>query len=112
MLAQCRINAYDLSVGFSIHEARVAVESVAADAGRIRQHLAVALIQQDSNRQMEGMMSLALQAIEQLLDAGLIRNRRVGIGFLPRGLGRSSPRSRGHETAPRQPDNKAQRHRI
>ena len=33
------------------------------------------------------MMSLTLEAVEQLLNARLVRNWRIRIGFLPRGLG-------------------------
>ena len=62
----------------------------------MRQHLAIALIQQDSDRQMERMMSLALEAVEQLLNARLVRNWRIRIGFLPRRLGRILPSQAMH----------------
>src|SRR5271167_2300109 len=87
MLLQSGIHAHDLGISLTICRARIAVEGAATGARRVRQSLAVALVQQDSNGQMERMMSLTLEAVEQLLNARLVRNWRIRIGFLPWGFG-------------------------
>src|SRR5262249_24156053 len=88
MLAQGGIHTNDLSVGLAVDEARVAVESVASDAGRVRLHLAIGLVEQDPDWQMKRMVSLMFEPVEEHLDARLVRDWRIGIGTLVRRLGR------------------------
>jgi hypothetical protein len=68
----------------AIGQARVTIESVAADPGRMRQRLAGRLIEQDADGQMKRMMSFMFQAVKELLDARLMGNRRVFVGFSAR----------------------------
>src|SRR5215469_6683266 len=91
MLPQCGINTNDLCVGLGVDEARIAVESVASDAGRVWLHLAIAFVQQDPDRQMKRMVSLTFEPVEEHLDARLVRNWRKAIGTLVGRLGRVFP---------------------
>src|SRR5262249_49195698 len=88
---QCGINTNDLCVGLGVDEARVAIESVASDAGRVRLHLAIGLVQQDPDGEMKRMVSLAFEPVEEPLDARLVRDWRIGIGTFVWRLGRVFP---------------------
>ena len=75
------IDAGDLRIRLAVGDARIAVEGIAADAGGVRQRLAVPLVEAHPDRKVERVMALALQPVEQLLDPGLVGDRRVGVGL-------------------------------
>ena len=64
MLAQSRIDANDLRVGLAVHQTRIAVERIAANARGTRQHLAVCFVEQDADGKMEWKMPFPLEPIE------------------------------------------------
>ena len=80
MRGERRIDADDLRVRLAVGRARIAVEGLALDARRVRCRHAVDLVEQHADGQMERMVAGALEIVEQLLDARLVRDRRVGIG--------------------------------
>ena len=88
MGAQGRIDTDDLRIRFAIRQTWIAVESIAADAGGVRQRLAISLFKQNADRQMKRMVPFPLEPIEQLLDARLMRDRRIGVWLFRRRLGR------------------------
>ncbi len=73
-----------LGVGLGVHQAREAIARRAADAragGRFR------LVEQDARRRVERMEPDLGQVVEELLDAGLVRDRGMGIRRRRRRLG-------------------------
>src|ERR1700685_3256160 len=87
MDAQRRIDTDDLRIRLAVGQTWIAVEGIAADARGVRQRLAVLFVEQNADRQMKRVVSLSLEAIEQLLDARLMRDRRIGVWLFRRRLG-------------------------
>ena len=76
---QGRVDTDGLGVGLAVDQAGEAVHPVAADAGAGVGGLAVlVLVEQHAQGQMGGVQAQALQVVVELLDAGLVLDRRVG----------------------------------
>src|SRR5262245_14336153 len=78
-MLECRVDADDLSIGFAVDEARIAIEGIAADAGTGVLRLAVLLVEQNAERKRKRMIPALLQAIPELLYARFVRDGRVTI---------------------------------
>ena len=74
-----------LGVGLGVHQARVAITPGAADAGAARP---VGLVQQDPARRVERVPAALGQAIGDLLEPRLMRDRRPRVLLRPVALGR------------------------
>ncbi len=77
------------AVRLGVQHTREAIDPVAADAHArpcrpARRHL----LEVDSDRQVEGVQPKLLQVVAELLDAGFVRHRRVGVLLAGRALGR------------------------
>ena len=80
VLGQDRIDADDLRVRLGVQQAREAVDPVAADArARPGREARLRLVEVDPDRQVEGVEPELLQVVAELLDAGLVGDRRVGV---------------------------------
>ena len=88
MCPQRRVDADDLRIGLAVGQAGIAVEGIAANAGGVRQRLAIPLLEQHSDGQVKRLVPFTLQIIEQLLDPRLVRDRRVCVGLRGGRLGR------------------------
>ena len=84
-LVEQRAHRDDLGVGLGVHQARVAVAPGAADAGAAAP---VGLVEHDPDRSGEGMVAARLEGVADLLQAGLVADRRPRIGLGPVALGR------------------------
>ena len=82
--SQGRPHAEHVRIGFGMHQTGEAIAAI-APAATAEGH--VGLIQHHPGRGMEGMQSGQSQIIHQLLDAGLMGHRRMGIGAAAGGLG-------------------------
>ena len=76
---ESRIHANDLRIRFAIDQAWKSVECSTPHASTRVQGLAVFFLQQDSERQWEGMMAAALQIVVELLNARRVADGRVAI---------------------------------
>jgi hypothetical protein len=74
-----------VGVGLAVGQAREAVEAVAAHAAAL---LGIGLVEVDADRQVERMMAGADEVVVHLLDARLVRDRRVRERAGARRLGR------------------------
>ena len=75
---QRRVDADDLGVRLAVEQAGEAVEGVAAHADAGGLGLAVLLVEQDAERQVERMQPLRRPAVAEALDQGLVADGRVG----------------------------------
>jgi hypothetical protein len=81
-LAERGAHAADVRVGLAVGEAG---EPVAADAAA---RLGVGLVHVDPDRQVERLVPRPREVVGELLDAGLVRDRRIGERAGALGLGR------------------------
>src|SRR5206468_8742790 len=65
-----------------------AVKGIAADACARMQRVPALLLEQDAERQGEWMQPFADERVVELLDARFVADRRIGIGFARRWVGR------------------------
>ena len=82
--SQGRPHTEHIRVGFGVHQTGEAIAAI-TPAATAKGH--VGLIQHHPGRGMEGMQPCQSQIIHQLLDAGLMGHRRMGIGTTAGGLG-------------------------
>ena len=82
---QCRHHADDMRVGLGLHQTREPVAGGAADAGAV---LRLVFVEHDADRQRERAVAGAFEIVRKLLDARLVRYRRVGIRVVAGRLGR------------------------
>jgi len=86
---QHRIYADHLRVRLRVHQAREAINPVAANAcARPCCSTGLGLLKVDPNGQVEGVQSELLQVVAQLLDTWLVGHRGVGVLLAGRSLGR------------------------
>ena len=75
-----RIHADDLRVRLCVQQAGEAVDPVAADARTCPcRPSRLGLLEVDADREVEGVQPELLQVVVQLLDAGFVGHRRVGV---------------------------------
>src|SRR5205807_7592287 len=73
------LHADDLRVRLAVDETGEAVERAAAHAGARMTGLAILFVQQDAERDGEGMAPEPPQPVGELLDAGFVTDRRVTV---------------------------------
>src|SRR5215217_9788752 len=86
-----------MRIRLAVREAGEAVEAVAADAVA---SLGVALVEVDSDREVERLVTGPGEVVGELLDARLVRHRRVREGRRTERLGRILARLTVHEVEP------------
>ena len=79
------IDADDMRVGLGLHQTRKPVAGGAADAGAV---LRLLLVEHDADRQRERAVAGAFEIVRKLLDARLVRYRRVRVRVVAGRLGR------------------------
>ena len=84
-MTQSRCDADDMRVGLGLNETGKAVAGRASDARTV---MRVLLVEHDADRQRERPMSGAREIVGELLDARLVRHRRMRVGLVARRLGR------------------------
>jgi hypothetical protein len=67
-----------------VHQARESVAGITADAEAV---VPVLLVEQDRGGCWGGMVTGLAEAVAQLLDTGLMRQRGIGVGRIGRGIG-------------------------
>src|SRR5438445_8874312 len=79
------IDAHNLCVGLSAHQAGEAVAGIAANAAAL---VRVLLVEHDPDRYVEGLETRTREVVGQLLDARLVADGGPGIGGVRRRFGR------------------------